>query len=424
MKKVPENELFSAYLDGELTAAEQAEVEQLLATSPAARQLMEELRALSATLQSLPAQRLGEDLSEGVLRAAERRMLEDPGHSDRRQSPVGSSGSFWRVILRRVARPRNLLWPAAAIAAAWLLTANPELGQKAPPKPGAKQVAVAPPEERPTPARNPTIGPSRGPQKEPAGVAAAAPSGPLVPAKPAIAKSGNADAAAANPTTDAKSVPPAMSAAPPVSKPSGVAAGPVPAAKPQPPEKPEARPEPKTGVAAKGIGEVLIVRCDVAEEAVSKELLEKTLSKHDLAPQRVTPPPQGESVGGKVARCFEVEATTAEILAAVRDLKARPDMFRAVSLPPGLLPGGPEQKTAKTEGLAKPGVIKMQVRIGPQPLAGKDSGASFGTSTQGVQVGPSNVRSIEIRPSPAPQAPDTAKRRVQFELRIVPAPRG
>jgi anti-sigma factor RsiW len=41
MKDVPENELFSAYLDGELTADEQAEMEQLLATSPAARQLIE-----------------------------------------------------------------------------------------------------------------------------------------------------------------------------------------------------------------------------------------------------------------------------------------------------------------------------------------------------------------------------------------------
>ncbi|NMC20686.1 MAG: zf-HC2 domain-containing protein, partial [Thermogutta sp.] len=33
MKDVPENELFSAYLDGEITAEEQAQLEQLLAGS-------------------------------------------------------------------------------------------------------------------------------------------------------------------------------------------------------------------------------------------------------------------------------------------------------------------------------------------------------------------------------------------------------
>ena len=50
MSDVPETELFSAYLDGELTADEQVRVEQVLATSPAARQLFEELRALGSDL--------------------------------------------------------------------------------------------------------------------------------------------------------------------------------------------------------------------------------------------------------------------------------------------------------------------------------------------------------------------------------------
>ncbi len=45
MNEVPETELFSAYVDGELTAEEQARVEQILAASPEARQLLEELRA-------------------------------------------------------------------------------------------------------------------------------------------------------------------------------------------------------------------------------------------------------------------------------------------------------------------------------------------------------------------------------------------
>ena len=77
MDKVPETELLSAYLDGELTAAEQARAEELLAANPAARQWVEEMRALSHTLQSLPQEKVGEDLGPRVLRLAEQRMLTD-----------------------------------------------------------------------------------------------------------------------------------------------------------------------------------------------------------------------------------------------------------------------------------------------------------------------------------------------------------
>ena len=45
MNDVPDTELLSAYLDGELTADEQVRVEQILAASAEARQLLEELRA-------------------------------------------------------------------------------------------------------------------------------------------------------------------------------------------------------------------------------------------------------------------------------------------------------------------------------------------------------------------------------------------
>ena len=62
MSNWSEDELLSAYLDGELIAAEEAKVERLLAANPAAQQLLDELRALSATLQTLPQQDLGEDL--------------------------------------------------------------------------------------------------------------------------------------------------------------------------------------------------------------------------------------------------------------------------------------------------------------------------------------------------------------------------
>jgi len=419
MKKVPENELFSAYLDGELTAAEQAEVEQLLAASPAARQLMDEFRALSVTLQSLPVRRLGEDLSPRVLHAAERRMLAESEGSDGRQRPLHGSGFSWRAILGRVARPRNLLWPAAAIAAAWLLMTNPELGRKAPPKPGDKQLAVARPQEPPGAVRNPTIGPAPGPEQQGTEVAAAPREGP--PAASKVAPKPSAMAASS------VSASPAPAAAPKTEEklttsPKPESKGPI-AAQPAKGRDVDPRPKGSENVPDKATGEVLIVRCDVTEEAIARGLLEKTLARHGLASPRKVPPPQGEVPSGKAARCVEIEATTAQLLAAVADLKAQPDMFRAVLLPAGLSPGGPGERTAKSEGPAKPGGIKMQVRIGAQPMVAKDSGASFPTGAQGIQVSPSTARSIEIRPPAPPPSLEAAKRRVQFVLRIVPASR-
>jgi len=115
MKNVPENELFSAYLDGELTAEEQAQVERMLADSPAARQLLDELRALSSTLQSLPQYKLDEDLSEAVLRHAEREILTRPVPS----TPTQPSRRLpdWR----RFVNSRSLAWSGMAVALAIML---------------------------------------------------------------------------------------------------------------------------------------------------------------------------------------------------------------------------------------------------------------------------------------------------------------
>lgn len=122
MKNVPENELFSAYVDGELTADEQAQIDELLAASPAARQLVDELRALSSSLQALPMHKIGEDISAQVLRRAEREMLSEPAPVDSSAPAVTLPESYgWRARLRRMARPRNLVWPGAAVAVALLL---------------------------------------------------------------------------------------------------------------------------------------------------------------------------------------------------------------------------------------------------------------------------------------------------------------
>jgi hypothetical protein len=147
MNDLPQNELFSAYLDGELTAAEQAEMERLLATDPAARRLLDELKALSQTLQSLPQEKLGEDLSQRVLQAAERRMLTEGGPGDDELAPMPLDRSIFRSIISR----RTLVWLSLTAAIAIVITINDrwqggpvqvarnELPAAAEPKPGESE---------------------------------------------------------------------------------------------------------------------------------------------------------------------------------------------------------------------------------------------------------------------------------------------
>jgi anti-sigma factor RsiW len=71
----PGRELLSAYFDGEVSAAERAEAERLLAEDPAAGAWLEELSDLRGQLQTLPRHRLGDEFSEQVLRCAARAML-------------------------------------------------------------------------------------------------------------------------------------------------------------------------------------------------------------------------------------------------------------------------------------------------------------------------------------------------------------
>ena len=65
-----DDELLSAYLDGELTDSERAAVEARLATDPAAQQLLHELRSVSQSVQAIPTAGLGRDLSDEILRRA------------------------------------------------------------------------------------------------------------------------------------------------------------------------------------------------------------------------------------------------------------------------------------------------------------------------------------------------------------------
>jgi hypothetical protein len=131
MKHQSENELLSAYLDGELTPAEQAQAEQLLAGSASARRMLDELRSLSSALQSLPQHKLHDDLSEKVLQVAAKRKTadDDVDHSAR---PAAPGRAFSRPMGRQIAErfkdnPRLVVWPAVILTVAVLLMVfNPD----------------------------------------------------------------------------------------------------------------------------------------------------------------------------------------------------------------------------------------------------------------------------------------------------------
>ncbi len=142
MNDLPDNELLSAYLDGEATSAERRQVEQLLAASPAARETLEQLRALSNTLHSLPQEKIGADLGPRVLRLAERRMLtgeqRDSAHVEDAPVPLGPS------LLGRFTRPRILIWLTITAIIAVIIRVNEERQ--------GKQAARAPQEAASAPA--------------------------------------------------------------------------------------------------------------------------------------------------------------------------------------------------------------------------------------------------------------------------------
>ena len=121
MLDLPDNDLLSAYIDGELTADEQTRVESLLANSADARRLVDELRALSTNLQSLPAYPLESDLTERVLRRAEREMLAEPATPLPKFHEVEGTEPQVASWAERLLRPQNFAWSAIAVAVAVVL---------------------------------------------------------------------------------------------------------------------------------------------------------------------------------------------------------------------------------------------------------------------------------------------------------------
>ena len=130
-----QEELISAYLDGECTADERARVERWLAESAECRQLLDELRALRVSLGSLERHKLSEDLAAKVLaRAGE--SARPPQSANASDPEIVTPGSYFRGYLSRGGW-RRLAYPAAAIAAALLVSFfNTEE------KPAERQVAL------------------------------------------------------------------------------------------------------------------------------------------------------------------------------------------------------------------------------------------------------------------------------------------
>jgi negative regulator of sigma E activity len=107
-----DDELLSAYLDGELAGEELARAERLVAEQPGSRQWLAELRALGEGLRALPRSHLGEGFPERVLRKAERQLLSESQVP--LASPADSSPARWR-------NKRPWIYAAASLAAGLLV---------------------------------------------------------------------------------------------------------------------------------------------------------------------------------------------------------------------------------------------------------------------------------------------------------------
>lgn len=129
MVDTPRDEQLSAFIDGELTDAERADVEKLLAENADARQLVSELKALKQSVGSLPSYQLEENLAKRVLQRAERAMLTDPvgdaatddvTATEKLPATSEAAAPLSRPPLRE-RLSHVYLWPVLAVAAAILI---------------------------------------------------------------------------------------------------------------------------------------------------------------------------------------------------------------------------------------------------------------------------------------------------------------
>jgi negative regulator of sigma E activity len=152
MSKFPDDEVLSAYLDGELTDTERDEVDAWLKSDPAAQRTLDELRAVRDLVVGLPRQTVGEDLATKVLQLAERRMLSETPAADDATAPQPLSTT---APQRRFLGRRALAWAglAAAVALFFALSEKEKPGLQ--PVPQAPQVVERQPAQPAEPRREP-----------------------------------------------------------------------------------------------------------------------------------------------------------------------------------------------------------------------------------------------------------------------------
>ncbi len=114
------DQLISAYLDGELNAEEHARVEQLLVGSAEARQLVEELKAIRAGLQSLPRHQLEPDFAQQVLHRAEQ-AAKSPAAQSESKAAILAGHDYWDTKPSVFRSKRGIAWSLVAIAAAVII---------------------------------------------------------------------------------------------------------------------------------------------------------------------------------------------------------------------------------------------------------------------------------------------------------------
>jgi anti-sigma factor RsiW len=113
-----DDELLSAYVDGELTASERALVEERIKSDAGAAALVEEMRSLSSAIKSLPRETLGRDLRAGVLAEVEQARADLAQHGPAAQHDAATLAP---PVDRWAGMRRGLVWSALAIAATVLV---------------------------------------------------------------------------------------------------------------------------------------------------------------------------------------------------------------------------------------------------------------------------------------------------------------
>lgn len=410
MLNVPENELFSAYLDGELTADEQAEVEHVVTTSPAARQLMDELRALSATLQSLPVVELNEDLSGRVLRAAERQLLSEPLVAGPTNVGFGRDPAARPRMLRRILRGRTLWWSGVAVAVAILLALGDSDNRSQRPGGNENDVAVATVNSADLDGPVPEVSAAEDPH--PATVAAA----DLRPEERAVEPGTVEEPSPNEPAADRETM--IADSADPTEN-TLVSDQATPEAVTTPDDSPKV---------AKPDDSVLIVKYDVSEKAAEGQVLSQILAKRKIARLNRT-----DTETGRVF--VEVDLTPTQLRALVADLKSRREHFVEVFVPSTPGTAGPRIPSAA----GTPQKVTGTLRVGSAAAGNVGATGNKGSLTGSASATGGNKPRVEVKvdgratvpkagqqttkpiSKPGADRPSREERkfRVRFELNVV-----